>query len=148
MSVEQIARDFIQNMTDEKKTTDRLTPNAMVDGGVLPKPMPAKDAIKLMQGLSTAMPDLTFDIQEVDVNGNLATVKAIWRGTQTGPLDLGIPGVPVLPPTRKKVSVEDTYLVVVKGDKVDHLTVESPANGGIPGALSQLGVDNPGMPSM
>jgi len=148
MSVEQIARDFIMNMGNEQKANAQLTPDAMVDGGVLPKPMPAMEAFKIMQGLTNAMPDLSFDIQQVDVNGNLATVKAHWSGTQTGPLDLGMPGMPAIPPTGRRVSVSDKYVVTVMGDKVSHMTVDSPNDGGIPAALSQLGIDMNNMPRM
>jgi hypothetical protein len=148
MNTEQVARNFIMNMNDERKVTAQLTPNAMVDGGIMPRPMPAMEAIKVMEGLTNAMPDLTFDIQQVDVNGNIATVKAHWSGTQTGPLDLGMPGMPSIPPTGKRVSVDDTYRITVQGDKVSHMTVDSPSTGGIPGALSQLGVKLPNMPQM
>jgi hypothetical protein len=79
------------------------------------------------------------------LNGNQATVKAQWSGTQTGPLSLPVPGMATVPPTGKKASVKDTYVVTVQGDKVAHLRVESPADGGIPAALAQLGVKTPGM---
>jgi len=102
MSVEQVARDFIKMMGDERQTKAHLTPDAMVDGCVLPKPMPAMEAFMVMQGLTSAMPDFTMDIQQVDVNGNMATVKAKWGGTQTGSLKLPIPGMPPIPPTGKK----------------------------------------------
>jgi len=98
-----------------------------------------------MDGLTTAFPDLKFDIQQVTVNGDTATVNAEWSGTQSGTLSLPMPGMPGIPPTGKKVSVKDTYIVTVRGDKVSHMRVESPADGGIPGALAQLGVKVPGM---
>jgi len=41
--------------------------------------------------------------------------------------------------------VKDTYIVTVKGDKVSHFQVDSPADGGIPAALMQMGVQMPGM---
>jgi hypothetical protein len=41
--------------------------------------------------------------------------------------------------------VKDTYIVTVQGDKVSHLQVESPTDGGIPAMLAQLGVKMPGM---
>ncbi len=148
MSVEQVARDFVKMMGDERQAKAHLTPDAMVDGGVLPKPMPAVESFKIMEGLTMAIPDLTIDIQQVDVNGNVAVVKAKWGGTQTGALNLPIPGMPPIPPTGKKVWVNDTYRVTVQGDKVSHMSVESPANGGIPGALSQLGIKMPNMPAM
>jgi hypothetical protein len=145
MTVEQIARDFITNMTDLEKTKKSITSDAMADGGVLPQAIPALEALKIVSGLKTAIPDIKFDIQQVSVNGNQVTVKALWGGNQTGPLSLPIPGMKTISPTGKKVWVKDGYVVTVQGDKVSHFHVESPADGGIPAALAQLGVKTPGM---
>ena len=145
MSVEQVARDFISKMTDVERTKAVLTPDAMASGGVLPQPMPAMEAFNIIGGLMTGFPDLKFEVEQVTVNGDQATVKATWGGTQTGALDMGMPGMPAVPPTGKKVSVKDTYIVTVQGDKVSQIQVESPADGGIPAMLAQLGVKMPGM---
>ena len=122
-----------------------LTPDAVSAGGVLPQPIPAREAIRLLGALKTAFPDLKFDVQNVTVKGNQATVQAIWSGTNSGPLNLPMPGVPSLPPTGKQVSVKDTYIVTVQGDKVSRIEVDSPPDGGIPAALGQIGVTVPGM---
>jgi hypothetical protein len=53
--------------------------------------------------------------------------------------------VPTIPATGKKVSVKDTYILTVQGDKVSHMQVESPTDGGIPGAIAQLGLKIPSM---
>jgi len=145
MSVEQIARDFIISMNDVKATESYLTPDAVAAGGVLPQPIPAKEAISILSALNTAFPDLKFDIQNVTAEGNQATVQAIWSGTNKGPLNLPMPGMPSIPPTGKGVSVKDTYIVTVEGDKVSRLEVDSPSDGGIPAALAQIGVTVPGM---
>ncbi len=55
------------------------------------------------------------------------------------------PGMKSIPPTGKKVSVKDTYIVTVQGDKVFRFDVDSPPDGGIPAALDQIGVKAPGM---
>jgi predicted ester cyclase len=140
MTVEQVARDIVLNMTNAEKVKALVTADAMASGGVLPQPIPIVEAMKVITGLTTAFPDLKFDIQQVTVNGNEATVKAVWSGTQTGPLSLPMPGLAPVAPTGKKVSVKDAYVFTVKGDKVSHMRVESPADGGIPAALTQLGV--------
>jgi predicted ester cyclase len=145
MSVEQVARDLVLNMSNEEKVKTMVTADAMASGGVLPQPIPVMEAMKVMAGLTTAFPDLKFDIQQVTVNGNQATVKAQWSGTQTGALSLPMPGMPSIPPTGKKVSVKDAYVIAVQGNKVSHMRVESPADGGIPAAIAQLGVKMPGM---
>jgi predicted ester cyclase len=140
MSVEQVARDFVTQMYDLEKTRARITADAVVGGGILPQPIPAMEAFKIVSGLASAMPDIKFDVQQVTVNGNQATVKAQWGGTQTAPLSLPIPGMPTVPATGKRVSVKDGYIITVEGDKVSRMMVESPADGGIPGALAQMGV--------
>ena len=145
MSIEQVARDLITNMTDAGKIKSMLTTDAMASGGVLPMAMPAMEAMNVMSGLTTAFPDLKIDIQQVTVNGNQATVKVMWGGTNTGPLNLQIPGMPSIPATGKKVSVKDAYIVTVMGDKVTHFEVISPSDGGIPAALMQIGVQMPSM---
>ncbi|HEU0296608.1 MAG TPA: nuclear transport factor 2 family protein [Anaerolineales bacterium] len=145
MNVEQIASDFITKMNDVDAAESYLTPDAVAAGGVLPQPIPAKEAISILGALKTAFPDLKFDIQNVTAKGNQATVQAIWSGTNNGPLNLPMPGLPSIPPTGKGVSVKDTYIVTVEGDKVSRIEVDSPSDGGIPAALGQIGVKVPGM---
>ena len=145
MSVDQIAGDFIAMMNDVDAAESYLTPDAVAGGGVLPQPIPAKEAISIMSALKTAFPDLKFDIQNVTSQGSQATVQAIWSGTHKGPLNLPVPGMPSIPPTGKQVSVRDTYIVTVQGDKVSRIEVDSPSDGGIPAALVQIGVKVPGM---
>ena len=145
MSVEQIASDFITKMNDVKAAESYLTPDAVAAGGVLPQPIPAREAVKISSALKTAFPDLKFDIQNVTVKGNQATVQAKWGGTNKGPLNLPVPGLQSIPPTGKQVSVKDTYIVTVEGDKISRLEVDSPPDGGIPAALDQIGAKVPGM---
>ena len=146
MSVEQVARDLIANMTDVEGTKARLTADAVASGGVLPQPMPALEAFKIVAGLKAAFPDLKFEVEQVTVNGNQATVNTQVSGTNTGPLSLPMPGMPSnMPPTGKKASAKDIFVVTVEGDKVSHLQVDSPAGGGLPALLAQLGVNVPGM---
>jgi len=146
MSVEQVARDFISKMTDVERTKAVLTPDAMASGGVLPQPMPAMEAFNIIGGLMTGFPDLKFEVEQVTVNGNQATVKTKISGTNTGPLSLPMPGMPSnMPPTGKKVSANDAFVVTVEGDKVSRLEVDSPADGGLPAILAQIGVKMPGM---
>jgi predicted ester cyclase len=145
MSVEQVARDFISHMNDAETMKTMVTADAMASGGVLPQPIPIAEAMKVMDGLMTAFPDLKFEVQKVTVDGNQATVNAMWSGRNSGPLSLPMPGMPAIPATGKMVSVKDTYIVTVQGDKVSHMQVESPADGGIPAALMQMGVKMPSM---
>ncbi len=140
MSVEQVARDFAMQFFNVEKTRARITPDTMVSGGVLPQPVPATEALKIVSGLAAAMPDIKTDVTQLTVNGNQATVKLRWSGTQTAQLSLPVPGMPTVPASGKKVSVMDGFVLTIEGDKVSRMVVESPADGGIPGALAQMGV--------
>jgi predicted ester cyclase len=145
VSVEQVARNFITMMNDAEKMKTSVTADAMASGGVLPQPIPVMQAFDMMKGLAAAFPDLKFDVESVTVNGDQATVNVRWGGTQTGEFNMGIPGIPAIPATGKKVSVKDAYVVTVRGDKVSHMQVTSPADGGMPAAFAQMGVQMPSM---
>ena len=146
MSVEQVARDFVTMMTDEEKTRAHFTSDAMVSGAVLPQPMPAMEAFNLISAMKTAFPDLKFEAEKVTVNGNQATVNVQLSGTNTGTLSMPLPGMPgSIPPTGKKVSVPDVLVLTMEGDKISHMNIDSPADGGLPAILSQIGVNMSGM---
>ncbi len=72
-------------------------------------------------------------------------MKAKVEWDQHRPCGLPHTGMPSIPASGKKVSVKDAYVVTVEGDKVTHIRVNSPADGGIPSMLAQLGVKMPGM---
>lgn len=145
MNVEETARDYVKKMNDPEKIRAYLTPDAMVSGGVLPQPIPATEGLKILSGWTNAIPDIKFDIGQVSVNGNNATVQLHWGGTQSAPLSLPFPGMPTIPATGKKVWVKDIYTLTVKDGKVSNMSMDAPADEGIPGALAQLGVKMPGM---
>ncbi len=142
MSVEQIARDFVTNMfVDQEKAKGAITADAIASGGALPQPMPLIEAMSVSRALKIAFPDAYIDFQQVTLNGNQVSVQVMWEGTQTGPFAL--PGGPTIPPTGKKVTVKDAFVVTMQGDKISHFEITSPADGGIPAALAQLGVPMP-----
>lgn len=145
MNVEETARDYVNKMGDPERIRAFLTPDAMVSGSVLPQPIPGTQALGILGAWTAAIPDIKFDIREVKVNGNDATVQLNWGGTQSGPLSLPFPGMPTIPATGKKVWVKDTYTLTVRDGKVSYMRLDAPADGGMPGALAQLGVTLPGM---
>ena len=65
MSVEKVARDFVSHMNDTERMKSMVTADAMASGGILPQPIPVTEALKIMTGLTTAFPDLKFEVQKV-----------------------------------------------------------------------------------
>jgi hypothetical protein len=146
MNVEQIARNFMTEMIySPEKAKALITADAMESGGMLPQAMPLVEGLKSPSPLMTAFPDGKVEIDSIKVDGNQATVSVHLNGTQTGPFSFGVPGVPDLPPTGKKAGMKDRFVVTVQGDKVSNVLIDSPADGGLPALLAQLGYKMPGM---
>ncbi len=75
-----------------------------------------EDYCNWMQGITTTMPDASYDLKffGVDESGNFGAI-AIFKGTHTGE------GGPV-PPTGKSIASDYAYHIVFDGDKVKHMT--------------------------
>ena len=67
-------------------------------------------------------------------------------GTQTGELNLPLPGVPKIPASGKHVSLpKEKNTVTVKNGKISRFEAEVVPGGGVMGILAQLGVPIPQM---
>lgn len=114
--------------------------------GPVPMPVGKREFIGLMMAMLKAMPDWRFNPGEFQENGDQVTVPLQITGTQTGELQLPMPGMPAIPASGKKVSLpSEPSTFTVKNGKLAKLEVESTPTGGVTGILSQLGVNLPGM---
>jgi len=67
-------------------------------------------------------------------------------GTQTGELNLPLPGIPKIPATGKQISLsEQPTTFTVKDGKVTRIEAVSSPDTGVPGILAQLGISMPRM---
>ena len=109
-------------------------------------PVGKREFIGLMMAMRKAMPDWKFNAGEYQENGDQVTVPFQISGTQTGELQLPMPGMPAIPPSGKKVSLpSEPSTFTVKNGKLVKLEVANVPGGGVMGILSQLGVNIPGM---
>ena len=114
--------------------------------GPVPMPVGKREFIGLQMALLKAMPDWKFNARDFKENGDQVTVMLGITGTQTGELQVPMPGMPAIPPSGKKVSLPaEPSTFTVKNGKLTKLEVESTPAGGVTGILSQLGVSVPGM---
>ena len=67
--------DFVKSMNDSERLKGLVTPDAMASGGVLPQATPVMQAMGMVKALVTAIPDLSFDIEQTTVSGDQATVR-------------------------------------------------------------------------
>ena len=118
----------------------------MVFAGPVPEPVGKREFVGLMSALVAAMPDWKFNATDYKQNGNQVTVTLQITGTQTGELNLPMPGFPKLPPTGKHVSLpKEPTIITVKEDKISRLEASVVPGGGVAGILAQLGVSMPEM---
>ena len=78
MTVEQFAREYVTKMNDPEKIKALNTADCMVSGSVLPQPIPATEGIKILSAWTNAIPEIKFDVRQVSVDGNEATVQLQW----------------------------------------------------------------------
>jgi len=115
-----------------------------VFSGVTPQPVGKNEFLGMQESVQTAFPDWSFNLGDLHEDGDTVKMTLQISGTQTGQLDLSPVGLPPVPPTGKKVSLpKDPAEVTVKGGKITAFHNMPSANGGLPGMLSQLGVQLP-----
>lgn len=123
---------------------DAHTSDDFTFSGPVPQPIGKEDWIGLQTLLGIAMPDFSFNISKVEEKGNVVRFTVAISGTQTQPLDLSMMGMDVIPASDAHVQLPtETVDVTVRGDKVTSVYVPVVAGGGVPGILSQLGVQIP-----
>jgi predicted ester cyclase len=121
-----------------------LVADDFVFAGPVPEPVGKREFMGLQMALLKAMPDWKFNAKEWKENGDEISMLLQVTGTQTGELQLPMPGMPTLPPSGKKVSLPyEPSTFTVKNGKLARLDVESTQGGGLMGILGQLGVKMP-----
>jgi len=130
---------------DLRKLEDLVADDFSMSGPV-PMPVGKREFIGLMMAMLKAMPDWKFNPKDFKENGDQVTVMLGITGTQTGELQLPMPGMPAIPASGKKVSMPaEPSTFTVKNGKLAKLEVANIEGGGVMGILSQLGVNMPGM---
>jgi predicted ester cyclase len=125
------------------KFSNSLTDD-MVFAGPVPQPVGKREFVGLMTAMVAAMPDWKFNATDFKENGNQVTMTFQITGTQTGELNLPMPGFQKLPATGKHVSLpKEPTTVTVKDGKISRLEAAVVPGGGVMGVLAQLGVPVP-----
>jgi hypothetical protein len=124
---------------------DLLTDD-MVFAGPVPQPVGKHEFVGLMTALVAAMPDWKFNAMDFKQNGDIVTVIFQITGTQTGELNMPMPGFPKIPASGKHVSLpKEPTTVTIKNGKISRLEATVVPGGGVAGILAQLGIQVPQM---
>jgi predicted ester cyclase len=114
--------------------------------GPVPQPVGKQEFLAIQRAVEDAFPDWSFNVHDVQEQGEKVTGAVKITGTHTRDLALPMPGIPVIPATGKKLSMPEEHLEFnFKGEKIASLTSDNVPGGGLPGVLAQIGVQLPPM---
>lgn len=145
MNAQELVQDVYSSL-EERQSTHALSllSEDFVFSGATPMPLNKHQWVGVIDALTAAMPDFSFDYKLVKVNGNDVVGTVELTGTQTAELALPMPGIPHVPPTGKKVHLpKEGVELTVRNGQITSLKVENLPTGGVPGILKQLGVALP-----
>lgn len=114
--------------------------------GSVPEPINAEAWMGMSKSLKKAFPNLDYRFQVKSMNGDVATISAELKGTQSGDFDLTGMNMGVIPATNKSfAAANELGKVTVKGDKVTSWANQANEGAGLMAILGQLGVKPPSM---
>jgi hypothetical protein len=112
--------------------------------GPVPEPIGAREWLGLHSALNQGMPDFSFNVKDVQIDGNRAYVTIQISGTQTNDLDLTAMGMGVVPATGIAVRLPEEHPVATfNGDQIVSIDLEPVEGSGVLGILQQLGAAPP-----
>ena len=128
---------------DAKRFSEYLSDD-MVFSGPTPQPVGKREFVGLMSALVSAMPDFKFNARDFKHDGDRVFSKVQITGTQTGELNLPMPGFQRFLATGKRVALpQETMTITVRNGLICRIESDNVPGGGVAGILSQLGVPMP-----
>ena len=113
--------------------------DAVASGGLLPDCTPISAALKVMNALFNAIPDFSFEIDDIAERSGEVMVEFNWGGRHERPLKLTWLGLPIIQPMGKRVRVNEVATFTGYHGKLCAVRVASRADHGLPALLTQLG---------
>jgi len=113
-------------------------------GGAVPQPLNGQQWLGLHRAFNQAFPDFTFNARIIGTEGEHVSAVVQLTGTQTGLLTFPPLGIIDFTPTGRRVQLpQEPFDATVRGNKVAALLVHQVPGGGLPGILTQLGIQMP-----
>ena len=126
------------------KKVEEFTADDLVFVGPTPQPLGKREFLATQMALHVAFPDWRFNATDWTEAGDVVTANVQITGTQTGELNLPMPGFVKVPPTGKKISLPPQKTSwTIKNGKMSRLDAAPSPTGGVPGILAQLGINIP-----
>ena len=140
----QALMDAVQ-MGDFEKAKTYLS-NDFQFSGPVPEPIGADEWLGMSANMRSAFPDVDYQFNIENVDGNTAHISGELIGTHTGDLDLSAMDMGVIPATGKSFHAAHQHgKVTVRDGKVTTWAMEPTEGAGLMAILGQLGVELPNM---
>lgn len=156
MSAADTPSDIVKMFMDDLETNDQqAAANTLTDNftfsGWTALPLNKQQFLSVIAGLKEGIPNLIFNLHNMQEAGNTVTGTIQVVGYQTSGFTLPTLGLPPIPQMARSISMptEDiTYVTedityVLENGQIARMDVQSDKDGGIGGMLHQLGIDVP-----
>jgi predicted ester cyclase len=145
MNVQETAEAVVSaiNANDWETVASYLADDFRFSGPV-PEPLGAAEWIGTNKAMLAGMPDMSINVQIVEIDGNVVRTVDQMTGTHTADLDLTQAGIGVIPATGIAITLPaENGVAEVENGKITYLHLETPPDGGMAGILAQLGIELP-----
>ncbi|MEP7289889.1 MAG: nuclear transport factor 2 family protein [Chloroflexota bacterium] len=140
MSAEDVVSDLFFNLAagDMDKVAAALTDDFVQEVGS--QRNGKREFLGTMGGLMNALSQRSFNLYNVETQGNQVKVTVKLNGEHTSTLNLPIPGVAPVPPSGVTLDIPDSdFVFTFNGDKISHLVIDSQPGGGVPDMVRSMG---------
>jgi predicted ester cyclase len=145
MNVTQTVQAFI----DAFQAGDFDTAKSMLShdfqfSGPVPEPINAQQWMGIASVMRAAFPDINYNLNVLEAQGDKARISTQLTGTHTGDFDLSMMGMGVIPATGKAFSnaKEEGEVTVIEG-KITAWNSPPTEGAGLMALLAQIGVEPP-----
>jgi predicted ester cyclase len=112
--------------------------------GPMPEPIGSDAYLGISHIMQAAFPDIDYGPQIVGSDGDVVYAEFTLSGTHNGDFDLSPVGMPVIPATGIHfANPTESFDITVRDGLIVSMYTEPSPDSGLPGILSQLGVQMP-----
>lgn len=110
--------------------------------GPMPDPFNKEEWLAFQMAVQTAFPDWSYNLKKVELNNDSVEIIVHITGTHLNELKLPMDDLKAVPASGIKIDMpEERATLKFKFEKISELKVHGTFHGGLPGLLTQLGLE-------
>lgn len=138
-----VVKEFFTKLdTRDFSGANALLADTFLFGGWSPRPLTREEFIRLVEGMADGMPDLQFNLHDLNQTDQGAT--GAFRITGVHTIDMNLPplSLPPISETNNRVSMpSEPFNAIVRDGIIIEIIVHHVPSGGANGFIRQLGID-------